>query len=139
MMMRLPLIICLFIASAYGCAIILMQDYPLYTKSDWQYEVFIFVPWVFLFFAVKGWHKCYIWRRMLHARQSAPTLSRGDHFVTKPQARPSILERICLCSMLFAIAAILKTLFIQNISWWIGGIIASCLLFRMVAMTVRKP
>ena len=137
-MIRLPLIICIFIASAYGCAIILIQDYPLYPKSDWRYDAFICLPWVFLFFAVKCWHQCYIWRRMLNARQVAPTLSRGDHFVTKPQAKTSILERICLCSMIFAIAALLKTLFIQNISWWIGGIVVSCLLFRMVAMAVRK-
>lgn len=138
MMIRLPLIICLFIAVAYGCAIILMQDYPLYPKSDWRYDVFMCVPWVFLFFAVKCWHQCYIWRRMLNARQSAPTLTRGDYLVTRSQAKPSILERICLCSMIFAIAALLKTLFIQNISWWIGVIVISCLLFRMVAMAVRK-
>ena len=75
---------------------------------------------------------------MLNARQAAPTLTRGDYLVTRSQAKPSILERICLCSMIFAIAALLKTLFIQNISWWIGVIVISCLLFRMVAMAVRK-
>lgn len=137
-MLRTPLIICLFLASIYGCSVVLLQDYPLYYEGDWRYYAFMLAPWVFLLFTIKSWYRCFIWRRMLDARQISHALSRGGYSVTNMKARPSILERLCLGFMLFAIAAILKTLFIQNIAWWIGAIFISCLLCRIVTIAVRR-
>jgi len=137
-MLRIPLIICLFITSAYGCGFVLLQDYPLYFKGDWKYYFFAFAPWVCLILMIKSWHRCYIWRRMLDARAYAPVLSRGGHKVINGQAKPSILERLCLGLVIFALAALLKTLFIKNIAWWLGALVMACLLLRIVTIAVRR-
>ncbi|MBV1952632.1 MAG: hypothetical protein KUG64_10625 [Cycloclasticus sp.] len=137
-MFRILFFLCVFTASALGTASVMLQQYPLYSDGSWQYHFYCGAPWIFLFFTVKGWHISLIWRRMLDARQSSPVLSRGEYIVTNKPSKPSILERGCILFIIFALAAILKTLFIENISWWLGSLILTCLLFRIVLMTVRR-
>lgn len=80
---------------------------PLY---GWQHYYYLVVPWLLLYGAFKGWYRCYTWRRMMMVKNISPDLSRGNRVPSKPKARSSLLEKLCLLLLLLSIAAIFKQL-----------------------------
>jgi len=106
------------------------------TVNGWQYYFYLFSPWLLLLGSIRGWHRCFTWRRMIADKKIAPELSRGQHKPSRMKQRPNILEHACLALFLISIAAILKQFGIGNaamcIGVAIGAYVALSVTFRMV-------
>jgi len=76
--------------------------------SGWQYYLYQLSPWVLLYGSLRGWYRCFTWRRMTSGKNISPDLSRGQHRPSRQKQRPSILEFTCLALALISVAAILK-------------------------------
>ncbi len=130
MIMRYWLMIIILASSAYGAYITLTHAHVPYADNSWEYILVLISPWVLLFGSLKAWHRCFVWRRMLHARQKPPVLSRGKYLNQKSTTRPGILEQSCLLLFLLSVAAILKQLSVSHIEWWIGSALGAYFILR---------
>lgn len=134
-MKRVWINIILLLALAYGAYGVLDNVDSRYTPSHWQYYLYVASPWLLLYGAVKAWHRCFIWRRMMHLRQVEPILSRGEHLIENRGHNRSILEYISIGLVLLAIAAILKQFSVSDIPWWIGSLVGAWIVLRI---TLKK-
>jgi len=136
--MRTPIYIIILITLAYGCVRVL-NNVLLFNQGSLSYYFYLCAPWALLYGSLKAWHQSFIWRRMLEDRYSSPTLSRGAHQFNVQQKQSRVLEHICACLFVLAIAALLKIFSVQNIVWWIGSLAFSWACLRIVLMGVSRP
>ena len=68
----------------------------------------------------------------MEEKNRAPDLSRGLHRPSRSKSRPDILEHACFGLFLVSVLAIFEQLRIENAAWWIGSLLASYFLLRLV-------
>ena len=133
MFIRIWANILFLLAFAYGSWQVITDQA---TINSWKYYLYLLSPWLLLFGSIRGWHRCFTWRRMIAGKKIAPELSRGQHKPSRMKQRPNILEHACLALFLISIAAILKQFGIDNaamcIGVAIGAYVALRVTFRMV-------
>jgi len=136
--MRILLNIIILTLLAYGC-IRALGNALLFNQGSLSYYFYLCAPWALFYGSLKAWHQSFVWRRMLEDRYSAPTLSRGGHDFNAQHKQSRILERICAALFVLSLASLLKIFSVQNILWWIGSLICSMLILRIVLMGVARP
>jgi len=75
-------------------------------SSFWIYIAYYVCPWLLLFLSVKGWHRARVWRRMKAMRESVRVIHRGHHNARAAKESISVLEVLCLLSILLAALAL---------------------------------
>ncbi len=63
-------------------------------------------PWLLVWLSIKGWYQSFVWRRMVEARKSAPTLSRGEYRFDVKEKRTGVLEHLSLIFLVLALLAL---------------------------------
>lgn len=126
MILRYWFIMLLIGACAY-CTLGVLLDAHLrfrFTPDYWQYYLFIVSPYLLTIMSASSWHRCYVWRRMIHRKQLPfDYIIRGIIDIHYKEEKVSLLERLCSLLCLFGIAGILHHWHVDNILQWLCALI----------------
>jgi hypothetical protein len=125
---------------AYGTLGVLLDAHMRFrfTPDYWQYYLFIAAPYLLALMSASSWHRCYVWRRMIHRKQAPFNyITRGVVDIYYREERPSFLEGLCSVLVLFSIAAILHHWDVQHPMRWLGVIILLWFVLRLLFKTRR--
>lgn len=89
-------------------------------SSGWQHYYYLAAPWLLLYFSIKGWYRCFRWRRMMMLQHISPDLSRGKRRPSKSMRRSGFLEKSCISLLLLSLSAILTQAGVPVATWWIA-------------------